>query len=321
MSCIILKCPTDGLKLKDRGEEFQCQNGCVWKIVNSIPRFVKGKGNYAASFGVQWQVWRKTQLDSYTGTRISYDRVRRCLGEELWRQLSSSSPCNVLEAGCGAGRFTEVLTTTPLTRVFSVDTTSAVDANQDNCPQDDLHRIFQADINRLPFAPRQFCLVVCLGVIQHTPCPEETIAALYDQVKPGGALVLDHYTFSIRRLTKIGQLLRPLFKRMPSEKRLKYIRRLVDIFFPLHRAVSRVWLFQIILSRVSPIVTYYHAYPELNDRLQYEWSLLDTHDTLTDWYKHLRSYKQIELILKNLGAVDIKVARGGNGIEARCRRP
>ena len=66
MSCI-LKCPNDGLKLVRSGEELQCKNGHVWEIVNSIPRFVKGADNYAASFGVQWQVWRKTQLDSYTG--------------------------------------------------------------------------------------------------------------------------------------------------------------------------------------------------------------------------------------------------------------
>ena len=252
---------------------------------------------------------------------VSPTNARRCLGEELWRQLSSPQPCDVLEAGCGAGRFTEVLLNTPLTHVFSVDYTSAVDANQDNCPQDDSHRIFQADINCLLFASRQFDLVFCLGVIQHTPCPEETIAKLYDSVKPGGALVLDHYNFSLRKLTKIGQLLRLLLKRMPSEKQLKYTRRLVDIFFSLHRAVSHVWLFQIILSRVSPIVTYYFTYPELNDRLQYEWALLDTHDSLTDWYKHFRSKNQIKRILTNLGAVDIEVAYGGNGVEARCRRP
>ena len=40
---------------------------------------------------------------------------------------------------------------------------------------------------------------------------------------------------------------------------------------------------QIALSRISPLLTYYHAYPELNDQLQYEWALLDTHDHLTDF--------------------------------------
>ena len=49
--------------------------------------------------------------------------------------------------------------------------------------------------------------------------------------------------------------------------------------------------------------------------------MLDTHDGLTDWYKHLRSLKQIKEILHNLQAISVNVKNGGNGIEARCKRP
>ena len=55
--------------------------------------------------------------------------------------------------------------------------------------------ICQADINKLPVLPEQFDVVVCLGVIQHTPNPEETISNLCSQLKPGGELVFDHYTY------------------------------------------------------------------------------------------------------------------------------
>lgn len=78
---------------------------------------------------------------------------------------------------------------------------------------------------------------------------------------------------------------------------------------------------QIVLSRFSPLLTYYHAYPQLNDRLQYEWALLDTHDHLTDYYKHFRSVQQISRLLSALRAQDIWVVKGGNGVEARCRKP
>ena len=75
------------------------------------------------------------------------------------------------------------------------------------------------------------------------------------------------------------------------------------------------------LGRISPLLTYYQAHPELDDRLQYEWALLDTHDSLTDYYKHLRTAGQIERALSDLGATAVWVAKGGNGVEARCSKP
>ena len=109
----------------------------------------------------------------YTGTTISRDRARRCIGEKLWGELDKKQ---VLECGCGAGRFTETLLA-KRAFVTSIDLSEAVDANQENFPQSQTHRIAQADILQLPFAPRQFDLVFCLGVIQHTPNPEKTITS------------------------------------------------------------------------------------------------------------------------------------------------
>jgi hypothetical protein len=76
-----------------------------------------------------------------------------------------------------------------------------------------------------------------------------------------------------------------------------------------------------LLSRFSPLLTYYHAFPELSDQLQYEWAELDTHDSLTDYYKHLRTVRSIRSTLTSLNAQSIWVAPGGNGIEARCQKP
>jgi hypothetical protein len=55
--------------------------------------------------------------------------------------------------------------------------------------------------------------------------------------------------------------------------------------------------------------------------MYYEWALLDTHDATTDRFKHLRKPRQIEKQLHKLGATDIVVSKGGNGIEVFCRRP
>ncbi|HEY9488374.1 MAG TPA: class I SAM-dependent methyltransferase, partial [Chryseosolibacter sp.] len=217
------RCPTDNGDINDQGEALVCSCGHVFQRRNGIPRFVSTE-NYADAFGAQWKKYRTTQLDSYTGATISKDRLRRCVGEALWSQLAGKQ---VLECGCGAGRFTEVLLSQGA-YVTSVDLSEAVDANQQNFPQTDNHRIAQADILRLPFAPRQFDAVICLGVIQHTPNPEETIKFLYAQVKPGGTLVIDHYTYNLSWYTKSAPLFRQYLRRLPSEKGVRATEWLVN---------------------------------------------------------------------------------------------
>jgi 2-polyprenyl-3-methyl-5-hydroxy-6-metoxy-1,4-benzoquinol methylase len=317
-------CPFDRLQVDESvdGTVLECPNEHRFAVRFGIPRLLEAESGYADAFGEQWQRYSRTQLDSYTQTNISRDRLERCLGDDLWRELQGSHRIEVLEAGCGAGRFTEILLQLSGAFVTSTDLSSAVEPNQINAPQSDRHRIIQCDINQLPFLPEQYDIVVCLGVIQHTKDPEKTIADLYHQVKRGGWLVIDHYTHSLSNYTKVtARLLRPILKRLSPLNGLAATKALTRLFFPLHRAVKGRKPLQMILSRISPLLTYYHVFPELNDELQYEWAELDTHDSLTDYYKHLRSPKAIHAAIKLLGAQNIKVEKGGNGVEARCQKP
>jgi len=319
-----LVCPVDHTRLSQDGvDALSCQHQHRYMVRGGIPRVLKDANNYAEAFGAQWRRYRITQLDSYTKTNLSADRLRRCLGEELWRALQAPSPrLSVLEPGCGAGRFTEILTRLPAAVVTSTDLSSSVEQNQENCPPSDSHRVIQCDIGRLPFRPGQFDIVVCLGVVQHTPDSERTLECLFQQVRPGGWLVFDHYRRSFAHYTRLGEmLLRPILKRLSPARGIEATRMLTRWFFPLHRTVRHVRPAQMLLSRVSPVLAYFHALPELDDRLQYEWAELDTHDSLTDWYKHVRSPREITRALRALGASDIWVGLGGNGIEARCRKP
>ena len=76
-----------------------------------------------------------------------------------------------------------------------------------------------------------------------------------------------------------------------------------------------------LLSRVSRCLVYLRAFPQLPKERHYEWCRLDTFDSLTDYYKHLRTPNQIRATLASLNAEDVRVSRGGNGVEARCRKP
>lgn len=309
---------TPGTGLAEDAAELVCPQGCRVPIVKGIPRFVDS-ANYASNFGLQWNAFRRTQLDSYTGTTISSDRLSRCLGGSL----DAVAGKTVLEVGCGAGRFTELMLAAGA-RVFACDLSVAVEANYENCHGGPDYFICQADARRVPVVPHSFDFVVCLGVIQHTPDPEETIAALATYVAPGGALVIDHYASSYSA-NFLQRKLRRLFIRLPPKIAKAAALGLSRALLPLHRLS---WNPRPSIRRLraglrwhSPLVDYYDEYPELGDKLLADWSVLDTHDTLTDYYKHLRTAEEIEACLRSCGLVDIQVCYGGNGVEARGRMP
>lgn len=296
------------------GEKFICHDEEV-PIINGIPRFVKN-GAYASLFGDQWKKFDKTQLDSYTGTSISKKRLERCLGELNGNILGKL----VLEAGCGAGRFTEILLEKGA-RLVSSDLSAAVEVNAKNFPVTDHHLIIQADINDMPFEKESFDVVICLGVIQHTPDSEGAITRLYELVKKGGSLIIDHYTYTKSNLFRLAPFYRWYLKRKDAAFTIAYCEKLVSRYLPWHKKFKNNRLMSMLLNRISPVITYYDAFPELSDELQRQWAFLDTHDSLTDWYKRFKNKKDITGILKKLGAVNIWCEYGGNGVEARCKKP
>jgi SAM-dependent methyltransferase len=309
-----LVCPVHQEPLHDDGESLVCSHGETFPIRDRVPRFV-GSSDYAGAFGRQWNRFRLTQLDSHSGLSASHDRLRRILGEELWAGLAGNT---VLEAGCGAGRFTEVLLEGGA-RVASLDLSTAVEANASNFPPSERHTVAQADILRMPIGPASFDIVLAIGVIQHTPSPGETIRELFTRVKPGGWLVFDHYTWSPSRLG-LSVLYRLRYRRMDPAESMRRIERLVDRLLPLHRKVADSHTLSFLLGRVSPVLSYYSVFPQLSAAQQREWALLDTYDSLTDAYKHLRSRRAIRSALERLGAENIACWRGGNGVEARAMK-
>lgn len=297
--------------------DMKCPKGCRWTIQRGIPRFVPRK-NYALAFGYQWQRYRRSQLDSYTGHSYSQQRLERGLGMSL-DELTGKA---VLECGAGAGRFTELLIQ-KCGVLVSLDLSEAVDANLANCQAQDPYLLLQADINASPLPFSFFDIVICLGVLQHTPSPEQTIASLAAHLKPGGMLVIDHYyaKSSLGRYLTLAYPLRAVLKRLRPEFALKITIALTAICNPVRKLTSRSYWLDRIASRVFPSACYYRAFPELDPNIVYEWNELDTFDMLTDYYKHFRSPKDIQGLLQSLGFTDIRCTLAGNGVEARARLP
>jgi 2-polyprenyl-3-methyl-5-hydroxy-6-metoxy-1,4-benzoquinol methylase len=307
--------PASGAPLQRRGDRWVSAEGEDFPVVAGVPRFV-GSEHYAGHFGLQWRRHPRTQLDSHTGQPISRRRLEGALGAPA----ASLRGLEVLEAGCGAGRFTEVLADAGA-QVHAVDLSSAVEANRANLGERPDYVVAQADLRRLPFPPGSFDVVICLGVIQHTPSPEETIARLYAMVKPGGRLVIDHYERRRWWTRPLLPVYRQLLKRLPTESAHRVTDLAARAWFPLHWGLRKSAVAQGLLNRVSPCCFYYRYFPELTREQHREWSILDTHDVLTDHFKHYRSPQEIRRALESLGAEEVEAWPGGNGVEARCRKP
>src|SRR5258708_27532803 len=147
--------PRTGAPLWPDGNALVSVAGERVPMVRGIPRFVLSD-NYAEAFGLQWNLHSHTQLDSHTGARLSEQRLVRCAG----MPLSQFAGLRVLEAGCGAGRFTELLVGAGAL-VHSIDlSAAAVDTNRRNIGAPPNYAIAQADIRALPFPAGVFDVVI-----------------------------------------------------------------------------------------------------------------------------------------------------------------
>jgi len=296
------------------------RDGIFYPIVNGIPRFVPAE-NYAADFGEQWNLFPLTQLDSYTGIPISEPRLARCLRGEL-AELAGKQ---VLEAGSGAGRFTEILLKHGA-HVHSFDYSNAVEANGTNNGSSEHLVLAQADILHMPFAENAYDYVICLGVLQHTPNPAESLRSLWKMVRPGGRLIVDHYRWNLwlalpPPIGDAESLYRRVMLALPRRKRFKAVRAVTNFWFPIFWAFRDWPLVRKLLVRVGPIHFYYGQLPLRDRQMHYEWSLLDTHDGMTDHFKHYTDEKEVRKLLESLGAERIEIEIAGNGVEAYCRKP
>ena len=292
-------------------ESLRCQNcSAVYQIVDGIPRFVPDD-NYAQSFGFQWNAHEKTQLDSYTGRPISERRLFDVTG---WPTDLSGQV--VLEAGSGAGRFTECLLKTGAT-VFSFDYSSAVEANARNNGSSERLFLFQADMRNIPLQRAAFDKVMCLGVLQHTPAPRECFRCLAEMVRPGGELVVDVYGKSAVALLQWKYLLRPITTRMDQLKLHEIVSSVVPLLLPaaknMRRVAGRAG------ARLMPIVEYSHL--GLPREVNEQWAILDTFDMYAPAHDHPQTQRTLKQWFKEAGFIDISVRPGPNGLVGKARRP
>ena len=277
-------------------------------IREHIPRFVNA-GDYTRSFGLQWNRYRTVQLDSRTGLTLSRVRFFETSG---WRAEDLDGK-RVLEAGCGAGRFTEIVLRTGA-ELFSIDSSSSVDAVAGSLGLHPRLRLAQADIYDIPFPEAFFDRIFCYGVLQHTPDPRRAFLSLVPHLKPGGRISIDIYRLrSYPNRWNSKYLWRPLTRRLDPERLFKIVEWYVPRWLPVDRALSRVPLLGEFVASLVPCWNYAGVLP-LSESQMEEWAILDTYDALAPVYDKPATLRRVRRWFTEARLTRVEVRRGGNGI-------
>ena len=197
-----------------------------------------------------------------------------------------------MEAGCGAGRFTQIALETGA-EVFSFDLTNAVDANQENNGQSQNLSLFQADLYHIPLKRETFDKIFCFGTLQHCPDPRTAFLSLLPYLKSGGEVVIDVYRTRLFR-----SILLP--KSWILRERIPALGRVAGAFIP--------------------VPNYKGQYP-LSDAQLVEWATLDTFDMLGPTHVNSQNIQDVRNWFGQAGLQNVQVSYGPNGIIGRGTKP
>jgi SAM-dependent methyltransferase len=319
----ILCCPAcrAGLTLEDAVGESAIESGSLrctgchagYPIRAGIPRFVP-VDNYASTFGLQWNRFPRTQLDSQSGVPISRDRFFSTTG---WTSAEMNGR-RVLDVGCGSGRFAEVALGTGA-RLVAVDYSAAIDACAANLAGPDRDFV-QADIYRLPFKDGTFDYVYCIGVLQHTPDPDRSFRSLLPPLRSRGKIAVDIYPKTWLNILWLKYWLRPITKRVPPPRLFAIVERVVPILLPVSRFLGRVPVVGRKLRWLVPVANYEGILP-LNPEQIREWAILDTFDMLSPAHDHPRSARELRTWLETATLQNGEVFDAGHLVARAVKRP
>lgn len=307
-----LVCPTckadlviDSTELEIADGELVCsQCEKAYPISNGIPRFVE-PDNYASSFGYQWNLFRKEQLDTYNGTTLSADRL---WSETGWEPDSLSGDW-ILDAGCGAGRFLDAASKSDA-QIVGIDISSAIDAAKENLAGRENVHFVQASIYELPFRSGTFDRAYCIGVIQHTPDPPATIRSVAEMVKDNGSVAFTIYPRKPWTKLFSKYWLRPVTKRLRKETLLKLIQGVMPVAFPVTDVLFRIPVLGKAFMFAIPVANYVHD-KQLSRDQRYAWAVLDTFDMLSPHFDQPMTESEARVPLTDAGVEATRSGQGG----------
>ncbi len=258
---------------------------------------------YWSSFGYEWTRHPRTQLDG-PGQQES---------ERTFREKTGLAPADVfgkrvLDVGCGAGRFLEVVSRWGAAEAIGLEPSAAVSnawTNLRTLPNVGFVNCALADYEQrfATFRPNRYDLVYCLGVLHHTPDPAASFRAMARLVKPGGLLCVWLYGPQ-GSWARVASLYRRLTVHLPWW----LLHGLCHLAGPWHY-VRRIPLIGPWLWRLFPCSTHPN----------WRWRVLDTFDWYSPRYQSFHTEAEVTAWFTAAGFTEIEVLPFP--VSVRGRRP
>jgi SAM-dependent methyltransferase len=282
--------PLEKIKVKKGGKEIE------------ILRYCEAQ-NYNDHFGYLWEKYNRTYTDSVLGANVSLSRLEAVLGFPV----EFLKGMNVLEVGCGAGRFTEHFAKYAKA-VVAVEMSSAI---KDNVALDASNVLpLQADLTELPKFSEPIDLVFMRGVLQYTPDPKKTLSALFSYVREGGLVIFDVYKKTGAEWRNPKYFWRPFFRKyIPAKKCNDFISRHDVFLYKTHhrflKIVDAIPFLRPIISRTPFYLStnWNNAYPNLNKKQRIEIAKNEIMDVLYPEYDNPLTTEEVVNILASIGQI------------------
>ena len=288
----VLRCTACRGLVEEHSKGLACSHcGLVFPEVNGVVRFVSME-YYAGSFGFQWKLYARTQLDNEQSRR-SEQAFRRRTGfgpEDLAGKL-------VLDVGCGMGRFAEVATRWGA-RVVGIDLSVAAEVAAANLASSSA-TVFQADVFQLPFADESFDYIYSIGVLHHTPDCQAAFKMLPPLLKPGGRIAVWLYS-GYNHWYSMSDVYRKITRRMSPQLLHKFCYGVVPLY-ALHKLLRRIPLVGRPASGALAYVVPMAFNPDP------KWRILDTFDWYSPWYQSKHTYEEVFRWFESCGLRDLSV--------------
>lgn len=228
---------------------------------------------YVDNFSFEWKKHNRTQV-------IDIEDAIKTFFEKTELSVDEIKGKRVLDAGCGAGRFTQVVAMMGAKEVVGVDLSESVIAAQENTKQFKNVRIVRGDLTDLHDVG-MFDVIFSIGVLHHTPNTKQAFDSLYRLLKPGGIMAIWVYSnegWKARAFNFVSGIHR-LYTTKMNKDLLYSICKLAAPIYYLHR-IPIIGLFTIALFPSS-------LHPKA------EWRVLDTFDWYSPKYQWKHSYKEV----------------------------
>ena len=250
---------------------------------------------YAENFGKQWKKYLFTQIDSKNDFKISHNYIN----DLLFNNFKYIENKNIFEIGSGAGRFTEILTKYSK-NVCTIDLSKAIFYNVEKS-NPNVSRIKGNYFNLI--SKEKFDVIICRGVLQHTPNPIQYLLKLFEFCKKDGLVIFDIYSSP-----KLGKFhpkyffWRPLIKNFIKYENLEsFLTKNIKFLLKSKRLIKKLCFNSDLLSdAIIPVYDYINKIELRSDQLE-EWAILDTLDGMYAFYDYPQRNSMIvkHLISKN----------------------